>query len=108
MFEERRGLRFPFTAPAEISQESATSESIPGRVVELSLRGCYVEVPILLDEQQRLLVKIFRGGEYFESPCEVLYVRTSGAALVFNNTNPHFRGVLQNWILAALDRRGVS
>jgi hypothetical protein len=53
--------------------------------------------------QRRVLLRIYNSGEYFEAPASVLYVKPSGMGLVFREVKPHFRGVLQKWVLAALD-----
>jgi len=103
MKQEQRGLRFPFSADAAIIPESSP-ESIPARVMELSLRGCFLETSVLLKEQQRVMVKIYYSDEYFEALAEVIYVRPTGVGLVFGDTKPHFRSVLQAWILTALDK----
>jgi PilZ domain len=105
--EDRRGLRFPFGADAEVVLEGSP-ESIPARATELSFRGCFLEISAALREQQRVHVKIFHADEYFEALAEVIYVRPGGAGLVFGNTEPHFRSVLQAWILSELDHQGKS
>jgi PilZ domain len=104
MHKDQRGLRFSFSADAEVRVEGAPASS-PGRVTEFSLQGCFLEIAGSFAEQQRLHVKVFHSGEYFESPADVLYVRPSGVGLAFANTKPLFRGVLQKWILSALDRQ---
>jgi hypothetical protein len=43
MHEEHRGLRFAFSANAEIAPEGATTAFVPTRVTELSLCGCFLE-----------------------------------------------------------------
>jgi len=100
--ENKRGLRFPFKADAEVVLPSA-SDKIPARVTELSFRGCFLEISSVLQEKLRLRVKIFHSDEFFESSAEVIYVRPTGVGLVFGNMEPPFRKVLQAWILAALD-----
>ncbi|HKW57789.1 MAG TPA: PilZ domain-containing protein [Candidatus Acidoferrum sp.] len=104
MEKDPRGLRFKFAADAEVRVgESPTG--IPCRVTELSLRGCFLETADSFAEQQRFRVKIFNSGEYFESPADVIYVRPTGVGVVFAETNPHFRSVLQKWVLLALDHQ---
>jgi PilZ domain len=102
MADERRGLRFLFNASAEIFVEQS-QQGIPARVTELSLRGCFLETSAQVTEQL-LRVKIFNENEYFEAPAEVIYTRPSGLGLVFGDMNPHFRTVLQKWILTVLDQ----
>ena len=105
--EDKRGLRFPFKADAEVVL-SNHSDKIPARVAELSFRGCFLEISAALQEKQRVRVKIFHSDEFFEAPAEVIYVRPTGVGLVFGNMEPHFRKVLQAWILTALDVQAKS
>lgn len=105
--EDQRGLRFPFKADAEVVPESR-SKSIPARVTELSFRGCFLETTAALKEQQRVRVKIFHVDKFFEALAEVIYVRPTGAGLVFRDVQPHLRSVLQAWLLSALDNQAKS
>ncbi len=50
------------------------------------------------------LFKIYNSGEYFEAEGSVLYINPSGLGLVFHEVKPLFRLVLQQWVLAALDK----
>jgi hypothetical protein len=102
--QDRRGLRFSFRASAEVSLEGP-AESLRACVTELSLRGCFLEISGRFAVRQRLQVKIFNVNDFFEASAEVIYVRKSGVGVLFGDINPHFRQVLQKWILAALDRR---
>lgn len=104
MNREPRGLRFPFSAGAEVILEGSRG-AIPARATELSLRGCFLEISTALKEQQSLQVKILHANEYFEVAAVVIYVRPEGAGLLFGEMKPHFRSVLQAWILAALDNQ---
>ena len=104
MDRDQRGLRFNFSAEAEIRVGDLPT-GLPGRVRELSFRGCYVEISGSFSEQQRVRVKMFHASEFFESQADVIYVRPEGIGLVFAETNPHFRSVLQKWILSALDHQ---
>ena len=54
--EDKRGLRFPFNADAEVVLPSA-SEKILARVTELSFRGCFLEISAALQEKQRVRVR---------------------------------------------------
>jgi PilZ domain-containing protein len=102
MKEERRGLRFSFSADAQVAPENALADLAPGRVTEISFRGCFLETLARFEEQRRVVVKIFNGGEYFESEAAVLYIRPNGIGLEFRETKPALRAVLQRWILDKL------
>jgi PilZ domain-containing protein len=102
MNEERRGLRFSFSADAQVAAENALTDLAPGRVTEISFRGCFLETLARFEEQRRVVVKIFSSGQYFESEAAVLYKRSNGIGLEFRETKPAFRAVLQQWILDRL------
>jgi hypothetical protein len=55
--------------------------------------------------QRPVVVKIHDSGEYFETKASVLYVKPLGMGLVFQDVKPHFRAVLQKWVLTALDNQ---
>jgi hypothetical protein len=105
MDQEHRGLRFAFSAGAEIALGSSPTAFVPARVTELSLRGCFLETSAPFEMQRPVLLKIHDSGEYFEAEASVLYVKPSGLGLVFREIKPHFRAVLQKWVLAALDNQ---
>jgi hypothetical protein len=52
-----------------------------------------------------VLLKIYDSEEYFEAEASVLYVKPSGTGLVFREIKPHFRAVLQKWVLTALNNQ---
>lgn len=106
MEKERRGLRFSFDTPGEISPQDAPERKAPARVTELSFRGCFVETDPLFEEQRRVHIKIFHNSEYFETDATVLYVKPPGMGLLFGDIKPHFRAVLQTWILSQLHGQG--
>ena len=103
MFQDQRGLRFPFNASAEIAPKSSPKAFVPGRVTELSLQGCFVETSAKLDAQSVVLLKISGLDEPFEAEATVLYARATGVGLVFREIAPEFRPVLQKWMLKLLD-----
>lgn|SRR5215467_13033770 len=104
MHKEKRGLRFDFAAEAEVRSEGATTPA-RGRVKELSLRGCFVEVSGVYSEHQRVRVKIFHADDCLESMADIIYVLPNGLGLLFVDMTADVRGVLQKWVLSALDRQ---
>jgi PilZ domain len=102
---DRRGLRFSFDASAEVVTGSAPADTLRARATELSLRGCFLDVAGRFAEREQLQVRIFHGGDFFEASAEVIYVRKGGVGVIFGEMNPHFRQVLQKWVLAELDKR---
>ena len=107
MHEEKRGLRFPFGAHAEIFLDGSAA-SISARVMELSLRGCFLGVSSQFKERQQVKIKISNSDERFEAFAEVLYLRPTGVGLIFGDMDPRSRSVLQEWILTALDNQAKA
>ena len=105
MDQEPRGLRFAFSAAAEIAPEGSPTSFVPGRVTQISLRGCYLETSASFEMHCHVLLKIHNSGEYFETEATVLYVQPSGVGLVFREIMPDYRAVLQRWVLTALDKQ---
>jgi hypothetical protein len=103
MDKQPRGLRFPFDASAEVATETTPNARIISRVTELSLQGCFLKTTVLFDVQRTVILKIFHSKDSFEAKATVLYVQPSGIGLHFQEMKPHFRSVLQNWVLKALD-----
>ena len=68
------------------------------------MRGCFLKTDASFELQHPVLLKIHHSEEYFEADASVLYVKPSGVGLVFREIKPHFRAVLQKWILTALDK----
>ena len=101
--QEHRGLRFAFSASAEIAPESSPTSFVPARVRELSLRGCLLETSASFELQDPVLLKIHHAEESIEAEASVLYVNPSGIGLVFREIKPPFRETLQKWVLTALD-----
>lgn len=101
-FEDRRGLRFPFDAEAEIVLENSLRKVL-ARVSELSFRGCFLQISSGFQVHQRMRLKIWHAEECLESSGRVIYVRPDGAAVLFDELEPQALNVLQDWILNALD-----
>jgi hypothetical protein len=103
MNQDRRGFRFNLDAAAEIAPENSPSATVPARVTELSLLGCYAETPAPFVAQTPVLVKIFHADQYFEAKATVTYAKPAkGMGLTFRDVNPYCRAILQKWVLAAL------
>jgi hypothetical protein len=97
---QRSALKIPFVADAEVAPENSPGATITARVREISLQGCYLETPAPYDLQTLVLVKIFSPGKYFEAKATVISVNpASGMGIMFRETKPNFRAVLQHWLL---------
>jgi len=99
--ERRRTPRYPFIATAEVVGPPPTT-SVSARVTELSLHGCYVEMPNPFPQDSQLTVKIYSEGKFFEATGMVVYAQPNlGIGVSFQNIRPQFRSVLKQWLLAA-------
>jgi hypothetical protein len=98
--QQRNALKIPFVADAEVAPENTPGATISARVKEISLQGCYLETPAPYNLQTMVLVKIFAPGKYFEAKAKVISVDpASGMGILFRETKPNFRAVLQHWLL---------
>jgi hypothetical protein len=97
---QRSALKIPFVADAEVAPEDSPGATITARVREISLQGCYLETPAPYNLETLILVKIFAPGKYFEAKATVISVNpASGMGIMFRETKPNFRAVLQHWLL---------
>jgi hypothetical protein len=105
--QDRRGLRFSINADAELLLENP-SRRISARLTELSFRGCFIETSVELEMKQRLRLKVYYDNEFFEALADVLYTRANGVGVLFVGMDHHYRSVLQDWILAQLDKQACA
>jgi hypothetical protein len=103
MENERRGLRLPFDARAELAREGSPSKWVIATITDLSLNGCFIQTPFPFPLDALILVKIFREDVYFEGKARVVHVQeASGMGISFREVKPHCQSVLQKWILLAM------
>lgn len=99
--ERRRTPRFPFVAAAEII-DTSSGASIPARISELSLHGCYVDMTNPLPVGTSVVVKIHSGGRHLEASGKVVYsVANLGFGVSFHEISVHSLIVLKEWLLLA-------
>jgi hypothetical protein len=99
--ERRRTPRYPFIATAEVVDQSSEA-SISTRVTELSLHGCYLDMPNPLPTDTPIKIKIYCEGKFFESSGVVVYSQPNlGVGVTFREVRPQFLGVLKQWLLVA-------
>lgn len=98
--ERRRTPRYPFIATAEVLGESMQSR-VTARVTELSLHGCYIEMPEPLPKGAAIGVKIYADGKFFEGNGMVVYSTPTGIGVSFHDVRPQFLTILKKWLLAA-------
>lgn len=99
--ERRRTPRYPFIATAEVNDLSSQATT-SARVTELSLRGCYLDMPNPLPVDAQINIKIYSEGKFFESKGTILYSQPNlGVGVTFREIRPQFLTVLKQWLLAA-------
>jgi hypothetical protein len=92
--------RFVFDAQAELV-EPQTKSQIFGRVTEISLRGCFTEVPNPLGGGSVVQLRIVKDGEIFTTQAREMYQRSgSGVGLRFIETAPDQAKLLAAWLKA--------
>jgi hypothetical protein len=105
--ERRRTPRYPFHALAELAENNADAK-LTGRVTELGLNGCFVEMKDPFAEGATLAVKLFTPTEFFEAHATVAYATAEGVGLTFREVKPFFVAVLKKWLLSAMLSRRPS
>ena len=99
--ERRRTPRYPFIATAEVVDQSSQA-SISTRVTELSLHGCYLDMPNPLPKDARINITIYSEGKFFESTAVIIYSQPNlGVGVTFREIRPQFLTVLKQWLLAS-------
>jgi hypothetical protein len=95
--ERRRNLRFPFNAAVEAT-ESKSGATILGRVSDLSLGGCYIDIlnPFPLGTEAK--IRITKGKETFEAQAKVVFSQIGmGMGVAFVSAQPNQVRVFQKW-----------
>ena len=99
--ERRRTPRYPFIATAEVTDQSSQANT-SARVTELSLHGCYLDMPDPLPKDARISIKIYSEGKFFESAGTIVYSQPNlGVGVTFRGIRPQFLTVLKQWLLAS-------
>jgi hypothetical protein len=99
--ERRRTPRYPFIATAEVIEQGSKA-GFSTRVSELSLHGCYLDMPTPLPQDTAITVKIYSDGKFFEAAGTIVYSKPSlGVGVSFQGIRPQFLTVLKQWLLAA-------
>ncbi len=99
--ERRRAPRYPFIATAEVTDTSSQA-STTAQVSELSLYGCYLQMPNALPKDAQIKIKIYSEGKFFESSGVIAYSQPGvGVGITFREVRPQLLTVLKQWLLAA-------
>jgi hypothetical protein len=96
--ERRRSSRIPFAPSAEIIDEAENTRST-SQVSDLSLHGCFVQLPNPLPEGTSATIEIYKEEDFVETPATVAYFMPKrGMGLAFTGTEPQFAAILKKWI----------
>lgn len=102
--ERRRGPRFPFVAPAEITV-TRSGAKLSARTKQLSLYGCYIDLENPPPVGAEIIVKISTETDYFEAHATVVNSEPDrGIGVSFRNVSRHYVPTLQRWLTEALRR----
>jgi len=96
--ERRSGVRFLFTAAAEVC-ELRSQTRVVGRCSDLGAGGCYVDTLSPFTVGSAVRVRIERDLNEFEAEATVAYAHVSmGMGLAFTAIKDEHQGVLRSWI----------
>lgn len=96
--ERRRSTRVAFAASAEIIDDAENTRSA-SQVSDLSLNGCFVQLPNPFPEGTPVTIEIYKDEEFLETPATVAYFMPKrGMGLTFNGMEPQFASLLKKWL----------
>jgi hypothetical protein len=100
--DRRRGMRFPFTAEAEVSLDGS-DRKVPARVTEIGPQGCFLQMGKPFDAGSLIFVKVFAESKFFETKAHVVYSKPNfGMGVSYREMKPYFVDVLRKWLLEAM------
>ncbi len=96
--EKREVPRFSLIATV-VLREPVSDTRIPGRISELSRKGCYVDVLITLPEGTALELRISRDQGLFECQGKIIYVQPGmGMGVAFVDVPADQLKILDSWL----------
>ena len=96
--ERRRSPRIPFAASAEIIDEAENTRSA-SQVSDLSLHGCFVQLPNPFPEGTPVTIEIYKDEDFVETPATVAYFMPKrGMGLTFTGMEPQFASIIKKWL----------
>ena len=98
-FHSRREVpRFAIVAPVDLSELPA-GVRVPGRLSEISRKGCFIELSKPFTVGTRLSIVISRENKSFETNGTVVYaLRRKGVGVAFKETASEQLGILDAWL----------
>ncbi len=100
MRNQRRSPRCSFVVTAEVTDEN--SQTIIGRLRDLNLYGCYVEMMNPLPQGASITIRVSAGKTVFQALGRVIYSdANTGSGVEFQGVEPHYQALLEEWLLEA-------
>jgi len=98
-YANRRSVpRYGLIAQTDVV-EPVSGLRISGRISEVSLKGCYVDVLNTLPTQTEIEVRISRDRGTFTSPAKIIYTQEGmGMGVAFLNTPADQFKILDTWL----------
>ena len=96
--ERRCTPRIPFVATAEIIDEAENTRST-SQLSDLSLHGCFVQLPNPLPEGTPVTIEIYKDEDFVETSATVAFLMPKrGMGLSVAGMEPQFASVLKKWL----------
>lgn len=96
--EKRRAPRYPLIASAEVI-ELQTDAHLSARTSDLSLGGCYLDMPNSLPVGTEISLRIVHSGVTFTALAVVAYCQPNmGMGIKFTNVQSDQYEILREWL----------
>lgn len=104
----RRSPRYPFVATAEIVEEGSSSIMM-ARLGDLSLHGCYIHMSKPLQKGASISIRIAVGNSVFQARGTVVHFEpNAGVGVEFQEIEPSYLAVLEEWLLEAKNLNTIA
>jgi PilZ domain-containing protein len=99
--DTRRSPRYPFVATAELVQDGSNSIMM-ARLGDLSLHGCFIHMSSPLGKGASVSIRIAVGNSVFQARGTVVHSEpNAGVGVEFQEIEPSYLAVLEEWLLEA-------
>jgi len=96
--ERRTAPRYPFFADADVT-EIASDSTLPAKTSDLSLSGCFLDIPFSPSEGAEIRVRISHKNMTFTTLGKIAYVMPKmGMGVTFTSFEDEQLAILQEWI----------
>lgn len=96
--EKRQAPRYPLIASAEVT-DLQTETRLSARTSDLSLGGCYLDMPNSLPAGTEISLRILRNGTTFTASAVVVYCQANmGMGIKFTSVQSGQYEILKKWL----------